>query len=662
MAALVLLAPALASAQEYTFITLAGSAGSGGSADGTGGEAHFFGPAGVAVDAVGNVYVADCYNHTIRKVTPEGVATTLAGLAGSAGSTDGPGEQARFNYPQGVAVDGAGNVFVADQLNAAIRVVTPDGMVSTLAGLAGNPGSADGPVGVAQFNWPAGVAVDGAGNAFVADCYNHTVRKVTPEGEVTTLAGFAGASGHADGPGEAARFNYPWSVAVDPAGNVLVSDTSNNTIRKVTPEGEATTLAGLPGVAGSSDGQGGAARFNQPFHIAADGDGCVYVADRDNHTIRKVTPGGLVTTLAGRAGDAGSADGTGRQALFNYPQGVASDDAGNLCVADVLNHSIRVGSACADAPTVDLLVGPVGERRQLDTSPQTASAWHWEMIQAPAESLAALSAANRRNPTFLPDVIGSYGFRLRATTAARHFSLRTLAFTAVPAPPAIVVPPISQTVVTGSTVGFRVSITNVAQGTVCQWYFSGAGALAGETNTSLKLTGVQPAQAGAYTVRVSNEYGSVTSVPGMLSVIDAVPTRTVAAVYLAGDPGAALHLEGADALEPGPAWQELATLTLASSPQLWLDLSDPLPPARFYRVWQANAPGVVPAVDVTPATGILLAGAPGSQVRVDYINQFGPTNAWVTLATVTLTNTSQVYVDATMFRQPVRHYRLVPLP
>ena len=324
------------------FGTLAGTAGSSGSTDGTGSAARFNIPSGVSVDSAGNVFVADTTNHTIRKVTSAGVVTTLAGLAGSSGSTDGTGSAARFNFPTSVAVDTAGNVFVADSSNHTIRKVTSAGVVTTLAGLAGSSGSTDGTGSAARFNFPYGVAVDTTGNVFVADTGNHTIRKVTSAGVVTTLAGLAGSSGSTDGTGSAARFNSPYGVAVDTTGNVFVADTDgNHTIRKVTSAGVVTTLAGLAGSSGSTDGTGSAARFNIPWGVSVDSAGNVFVADTGNNTIRKVTSAGVVTTLAGLAGSSGSTDGTGSAARFGSPKGVAVDTAGNVFVADSSNHTIR---------------------------------------------------------------------------------------------------------------------------------------------------------------------------------------------------------------------------------------------------------------------------------------------------------------------------------
>src|SRR6185369_12272260 len=296
----------------------------GDSADGTGSAAGFNYPTGVAVDSAGNVYVADTLNHTIRKVTPAGVVTTLAGNASITnpsgfslgGYADGTGRAAPFYAPQDVAVDSAGNVYVADTYNSTIRKVTPTGVVTTLAGLAGSSGTADATGNAARFNFPSGVAVDSAGNVYVADTSNKAIRKVTPVRVVTTLAGLAGSFVSADGTGSAARFNQPYGAAVDSAGNVYVADYGNNTIRKVTPAGVVTTLAGLANGFGSADGTGSATRFIQPFGVAVDSAANVYVADHDNNTIRKVTPAGVVTTLAGLAGFAGSADGTGSEARF----------------------------------------------------------------------------------------------------------------------------------------------------------------------------------------------------------------------------------------------------------------------------------------------------------------------------------------------------------
>jgi len=297
-------------------------------------------PLGVATDSAGNVYVADS-NNTIRKITPAGAVSTLAGTPGVAGNADGTGVAARFNSPRGVATDSAGNVYVADSNNNTIRKITPAGAVSTLAGTAGVGGSADDTGAAARFYFPEGVATDSAGNVYVADSNNNTIRKITPAGAVSTLAGTVGVGDSADDTRAAVSFNFPRGVATDSAGNVYVADTFNHTIRKITPAGVVTTLAGTAGVTGSTDGTGAAASFNRPVGVATDSAGNVYVADSFNDTIRKITPAGAVSTLAGTAGVTGSTDATGAAASFNFPQGVATDSAGNVYVADSNNSTIR---------------------------------------------------------------------------------------------------------------------------------------------------------------------------------------------------------------------------------------------------------------------------------------------------------------------------------
>ena len=327
--------------EELQVSTLAGSAGLAGSADGTGTGARFDVPQGVACDSLGNVYVAEHSNHTVRKITPVGQVTTLAGSAGDSGSADGNGSAARFNHPFGVAIDASGTVYVADTSNFTIRKVTAGGDVTTFAGSAGNPGSVDGTGAVARFSMPLGLACDPAGDLYVADVFNNTIRKVTPDGQVTTLAGSAGDSGSTDGAGSAARFNAPGGVACDALGNVFVADTGNHTVRKITPAGAVTTVAGSAGGSGSADGLGSAARFSSPVGIACDQVGNVYVGDYGNSAIRRISPAGLVTTVAGSVGNSGSTDGIGSAARFDQPLGIACDAVGNVYIADGGNCTIR---------------------------------------------------------------------------------------------------------------------------------------------------------------------------------------------------------------------------------------------------------------------------------------------------------------------------------
>lgn len=290
-------------ATPYTFATLAGTADFVGFKDATGSEALFYNPNGIAVDKSGNVYVADTNNLRIRKITGGGVVTTLAG--DGPGSADGTGDSAEFEAPIGIAVDVLGNVYVSDYTACTIRMITSGGVVTTLAGSPGSKGSSDGTGSAARFNGPIGVAVDSSGNVYVADANNYTIRKIAPGGVVTTLAGSAGSAAFADGTGSAARFDNPCGIAVDSTGNIYVSDAEDGTIRKITSGGVVTTLAGSPGALGSADGTGSAARFNGPYGASVDSAGNVYVADLDNSLIRKITPAGVVTTLAGTVGVSG---------------------------------------------------------------------------------------------------------------------------------------------------------------------------------------------------------------------------------------------------------------------------------------------------------------------------------------------------------------------
>lgn len=343
--------------------TLAGTAGLTGSDDGAGPAAKFFSPGGIAVDASGNVYISDSGNHTIRKITSAGQVTTLAGRAGIAGSADGPGASATFNIPVGVTVDASGNLFVADMGNSTIRRVSAGGVVTTLAGSPGQPGSADATGAAARFSAPQGVTVDAAGNVFVADTDNSTIRAITAAGVVTTLAGTAGQSGSTDASGAAARFFGPEALTIDAGGNLYVADTNNATIRVVTPAGVVTTLAGTAGQVGSDDGTGAAARFDFPAGIRRDTSGTLYVADLNNGTVRKISPGGVVTTLAGAARHFGSTDGSGTTARFQSPGGIAADSAGNLYIADVDNNTIRKVSP---AGLVETLAGTAGQSGGID--------------------------------------------------------------------------------------------------------------------------------------------------------------------------------------------------------------------------------------------------------------------------------------------------------
>lgn len=350
--------------------TLAGSVGNSGSSDGTGVVARFSYPQGITTDGT-SLFVTDTNNHTIRKVLiSNGSVTTLAGSAGSSGTTDGTGAAARFFYPKGLITDGT-NLFLADTSNQTIRkVVINTGVVTTLAGDAGFFGSTDGTGTVAKFNGPAGITLSG-GNLFVTDSGQGKIRKiVVASGVVTTLAGNP-VNGNADGTGAAARFSSPLGITTDGV-SLFIADARNDTIRRIDiSTGMVTTLAGS-GSAGATDGTGVSARFNWPHGITNDGKN-LYVADQGNSTIRKVEIStGAVTTLAGSPGITGSIDGTGTAARFNRPSGITTDGT-NLYVADLQNAVIRkVVVATGDVST---LAGTAGLLGWSDGTGTAASFW-----------------------------------------------------------------------------------------------------------------------------------------------------------------------------------------------------------------------------------------------------------------------------------------------
>jgi sugar lactone lactonase YvrE len=329
--------------------TLAGMAGRVNTADGLGANARFDDPFAAAVDANGVVYVADSAAHVIRRIGADGAVTTYAGTPGAYGIDDGTGFNARFYSPTGVAVDSAGTVYVADGGNSTVRKIALGGIVTTFAGTGRARGSADGTGAQARFEQPFGIAVDPSGNVYVSDSMANTIRKISPAGVVTTLAGRAGSAGTTDAVGTSARFTVPYAVAVDSSGTVYVVDHGNHTIRKVTADGTVTTLAGSPGNAGAANGRGTAAGFRYPSGVAVDRSGTVFVADTDNHLIRAIASDGEVTTVGG-SGGTGSTNGVGTDARFFNPKGVAADSAGRIYVADLSNHTVRLGTLVVAVP------------------------------------------------------------------------------------------------------------------------------------------------------------------------------------------------------------------------------------------------------------------------------------------------------------------------
>ncbi len=332
----------------------AGHSNHAGALDGAIADATFMSPASVTLDNAGNLFVADAASFTIREIAG-GVVTTPAGTPAVAGAADGrPGG---FAGPMGIAYSPSDDfLLIADRGNHAVRLRYPGdrllGYVLTIGGALGQAGMADGLFEVSRFSAPASVATDPRGRLYVADSGNQRIRKMTSVPGYTgyyTIGTFAGGSeGSAGGSSTLAQFRNPLGVAVDGEDSVYVADTGNHTIRKI-DNGVVTTLAGLPGSAGSADGYGAAARFNAPAAIVVDARGNLYVCDTGNHTIRKVSPSGLVTTVAGLAGRPGDSDGIGPGARLSSPSGIAIDSNGALYIADTGNHRIAAAQVAAPA-------------------------------------------------------------------------------------------------------------------------------------------------------------------------------------------------------------------------------------------------------------------------------------------------------------------------
>jgi sugar lactone lactonase YvrE len=326
---------------DYTYVvsTLAGGAST--IVDGTGANAGFGALNGLTIDGNGNLYLGDMSTDKIKMVTSQGIVSTFAGSSFVTVDADGSLTTAAFATPADVKIDGSGTIYVLDAgsgLNgASIRKIS-GGMVTTIAG-GGTKGSADGTGTAATFGNAWGLAIDGNGNFYVADATNNKIRKVTPAGVVTTFAG-SGGIGSYNATGTSANFHGPVAVVLDGAGNLYVADEGNNLIREITPAGVVTTFAGS-GTAGSTDGTGTAASFNLPSGLAIDNSGNIFVADMGSNKIRKITPAGVVTTIAGASDSGGYTDGPGSTALFEYPVGISVDSNGNIYVADTGENVVR---------------------------------------------------------------------------------------------------------------------------------------------------------------------------------------------------------------------------------------------------------------------------------------------------------------------------------
>ncbi|MET9550870.1 RICIN domain-containing protein [Streptomyces sp. NPDC006627] len=303
-------------------------------------------PYGIAVDSIGNLYVAEYNNHRVRKITTDGRIRTVAGTGRAGGGGDGAtAVSAQLNCPREVAVDGAGNLYITDSSNHRVRKVTADGKISTVAGTGTAGFTPDGgQASGTRLHYPLGVAVDSTGDLYISDCNNHRVRKVTADGKISTVAGNGSAGSQGDGgPAVSAQLNGPRALSFDGAGNLYIADGDNHRVRKVTTDGKISTVAGT-GTAGSS-GDGGPAtdaRLRLPMGVAVDSTGALYVSEYENHRVRKVTPDGKISTVAGTGtANYGGDGGPAASALLKKPRGLAVDCVDTLYIADGDNHRVR---------------------------------------------------------------------------------------------------------------------------------------------------------------------------------------------------------------------------------------------------------------------------------------------------------------------------------
>lgn len=399
-------------------VTIHAGDGSPGFQDGAAASARFADPFGVAVDREGNVYVADAGDsNRIRKIAPDGNVSTLAG--GAEGYADGAGAAASFNSPSALAIDGEGNLYVADTANNRIRKITPAGIVTTLAG-DGAAGYRDGAASEAQFNAPVGVAVDGRGDVYVADTYNDRIRLVTPEGQVKTLAG-GGEPGYRDGAADAALFDTPCAVAAQADGTLFIADTGNGRIRKLTPDRQVSTLNLLP----PNDANAQEEPLATSTGLALTHDGYLYVTLREDGRVVQVSPEGTSRSLAGAG--VGSPPGGSSRARFNNPAGIAVDRRGVLYVADGANYLVRKLAPVEEADekgkpevvrveTGEVLPKLSAEALGISDFPwpvDPQKGWH-EVVATMGEVRGSFDGESRHHLHSGVDIQGAYGATVRA--------------------------------------------------------------------------------------------------------------------------------------------------------------------------------------------------------------------------------------------------------
>ena len=490
-----------------TVTTIAGSARVSGSTNAKGSAASFSYPGDVASDHGGSLYVADSANQVVRKVDASNNVTTVAGSAGNAGNTDGTGTAALFNNPNGLVADNSGSLFVADSGNNAVRKVTSAGIVTTFAGNSANLKS------------PTDLAIDSNNNLYVADTESHTIRKITSGGVTNVYAGALNTPGALDATTASnARFDFPTDVAIDSSGTLFVADTGNQTVRQITQAGAVTTIAGQPGVSGSADGLGSSAQFSGPTGLIVDKTGNVFVSDTDNHEVRMISPLGIVTTLVGSAGSAGTADGSGKNAGLTYPGGLSIDADGYIYIADSGNSTIRVLTSppgITSHPQSLTVTAGTDATFSVSVCAQPAPTFQWSKdgVAVSGATAAVLKLTNVTDAN-----AGTYKVTISQTAGGTTSTVTSNAatLTVKVAGPTISTQPQSQTVTAGSSVSFSVTATGTAPLSY-QWYKDGT-SISSATSSTLTISNAQSSNAGSYKVTVTNSGGSVDSSSVSLTV------------------------------------------------------------------------------------------------------------------------------------------------
>jgi hypothetical protein len=698
------------SAGAGTITTVAGNGAQGYSGDGgLATSAALYSPQGVAVDASGNLYIADTSNNVIRKVTPGGTITTVAGngsptcvytsgvgWTGCYGGDGGPATSAELHAPYGVAVDAFGNLYIADYYNNRIRMVAPNGTITTVVGngygvgIVGGYSGDGGPATSAELNNPSGVTVDASGNLYIADTLNQRIREVTPGGTITTVAGngscaIKDANGKCfsgdGGPATSAELLYPTGLALDASGNLYIADWGNERIRKVTPDGTISTVAGngspsctsSNGVAtacyGGDGGPATNAELSGPNGVTLDASGNLYIADYGNNRIRKVTTGGTMTTVAGNGslictysngvatGCYGGDGGPATSAELFSPTGVALDASGNLYIADDINNRIReVYSASRGSLQSQTITFPNPGTQTYGVTPIT--------LAATASSGLAVSYAVTSGPATVSGTTLTFTGTGSITVQATQQGDGVNWAAATPVSVSFTVTPAVLTVTPNSTfVAFGAAIPTLTGALT--------GVVAGDGITvSYTTTAAQGSPVGTYPITAmlddpNNKLGnySVTNTPGTLAVTQAPQTinfvspgtQTYGVAPITLTATATSGLAVTYTVTSGPATVSGSTLTFTGAGMVTVQaiqagnstysMAVPVNVSFAVNAGTQTITFPNPGIQTYSKTSIVLNAAANSGLPVTYIVTSGP--ATVNGSTLTFTGTGSITVEAT---------------